>query len=185
MNIYKDYCFDQSLLKNFIGKEFIKYKADAFLFTNSVTGIVGLYIDDKILILKNEQETVDYYGAKDDMAIFKIEQGNEDDVHSFFADTEQITTPINEKITSITLVNEKQIVEFDDKKYETDLTRAIIFHCISKDICFQKDMTAFSEEIEIKKGYDLVKEYPKRNDFFEEGWKKGIKYKYKQTIIKI
>ncbi len=143
------------------------------MFTNSVTGIVGLYIDDKILILKNEQETVDYYGAKDDMAIFKIEQGSEDDVHSFFVDTDQITTPINEKITSITLVNEKQIVEFDDKKYETDLTRVIIFHCISKDICFQKDMTAFLEEIEIKKGYDLVKKHRKRNDFLKRGGRKA------------
>lgn len=185
MTIYNDYRFDQSILKNMIGKIFKMYKSDAFLFTNSVTGIVGLYIEDSIYLLRNEQKYIDYYGERDDMALWNIYKGDEADVHSVFVDTEQIKTPINESIVSITLINENQKVSYDNLTYETDLTRAIIFHCSSKDICFEKDMVAFSEEIVITRGHDLVKQYPKRNEFFEKDWDKSVSYSCSETIITI
>ncbi len=54
------------------------------------------------------------------------------------------------------------------------ITRAIVFHLESKEIYFRKDNVAFSEEIEIKRGHDLIKEFPKKNDFFLNQWAKGI-----------
>ena len=45
---------------------------------------------------------------------------------------------------------------------------------IQKDIYFEKDNTAFSEEIEIKRGHDLANEFPKKNDFFLKQWVNGI-----------
>lgn len=185
MTIYNDYRFNQILLKNLIGKKFDKYKSDAFLFTNSVTGIIGLYIDKNIYLLTNQQETVDYYGVKDDMAIFKLRKCEEKDVCSAFVDTAQIETPINEDIISITLINENQKVDYDDKHYETDLTRAIIFHCESRNICFEKDMVAFSEEIIISRGHDLIKEYPKVNKFFQKDWDKSVTYSCDESVINI
>lgn len=54
------------------------------------------------------------------------------------------------------------------------ITRAIIFHLETKDIYFEKDNTAFFEEIEIKQGHKLIDEFPKKNDFFLNQWVNGI-----------
>ncbi len=98
MMIYNDYRFNQDMLKSMIGKRFQKYKSDPFLFTNTVTGIVSLYIDDKIFILNNVQKTVDYYGETDDMAIWSINEGVESDVHSVFIETKQFETQLKEQL---------------------------------------------------------------------------------------
>lgn len=57
-----DFRFDASVIQSWIGRNFRKYKCDAFEFTNSVTQIVGLYIGDEVYALTNIQEPVDYYG---------------------------------------------------------------------------------------------------------------------------
>ena len=61
--------FDQSIIGDWIGKIFIKYKCDAFNYTNSVTQIVGLYIGDEVFSLTNIQEAVDYFGIVEDMSV--------------------------------------------------------------------------------------------------------------------
>lgn len=38
----------EEIFKKMIGKQFNKYRCDPFVFTNSVTGIVGLYIGNQI-----------------------------------------------------------------------------------------------------------------------------------------
>lgn len=48
------------------------------------------------------------------------------------------------------------------------LTRAIILHTDSRDIRFEKDFTAFSEDIDIISDHDLIKTYPKENKYFLE-----------------
>lgn len=65
-------------------------------------------------------------------------------------------------------MNEHQKVKISDDIYELWITRAIIFHLETKDIYFEKDNTAFSEEIEIKRGHDLVNEFPKKNAQFKK-----------------
>lgn len=67
-------------------------------------------------------------------------------------------------------MNEHQKVKISDDIYEMWITRAILFHLETADICFEKDNTAFSEEIEIKRGQNLVDEFPKKNDFFLNQW---------------
>ena len=104
------------------------------------------------------------------MAIWNVFKTNASEIKSYFLDTEQIDTPVNEVIKNITLVNEHQIAVIDSAKYELWVTRSIIFHLENKDIYFEKDSTFFSEEIEIKRGHNLIKEYPKRNDCFLDGW---------------
>ncbi len=151
-----------------------KYRCDSFEYTNSITGITGIYIGEKVFELRNEQQSIEYFDSFDDISLWTFKEVQTNDIHSFFEDTEQIDTPIDEIIKRITLVNEHQKVNISDDKYEMWITRAIVFHLESKEIYFEKDNVAFSEEIEIKRGHDLIKEFPKRNDFFLNQWTKGI-----------
>jgi len=50
-----DMRFDQNTLKKWIGKNFVKYKCDPFAYINSVTAIVGIFIDDEVYKLTNIQ----------------------------------------------------------------------------------------------------------------------------------
>lgn len=169
----EDLRFNTYIFKSMIGKDFIKYKCDTFTYTNTVTGIVGLYIGEKVFELRNEQKAAKYFDSTEDIAIWNIKEVNDANIHSYFEDTEQMETPINEKINSITLVNEHQSVSVKGAEYNLYVTRAIIFHLNSKDIYFEKDNVAFSEEIEIKRGHDLVRDFPKTNDYFMSDWTEG------------
>lgn len=171
MNMKKiDMRLDESIFQKMIGKQFLKYKCDPFVYINSVTAIVGLYIDDEIFSLKNNQTTVDYFGTEDDCAVFYIEKTNENDIKSLFFDIEQIETPVAEVISKITLVNENQrIYENGEQSYDVWLTRGIIFHCNEREISFEKDNVPFSEEIIIHRGYKLIEKFSNPNGFLE-GW---------------
>lgn len=169
-----DFRLNKSYFKLLIGKCFKKYRCDPFENTNSVTGIVGIYIDNKTFELHNEQKAIQYFDSVDDIAVWGFREVNTNDIHSFFEDTDQIDTPVNEIIRTITLVNEHQKVKISDDIYEMWITRSIIFHLETEDIYFEKDNTAFSEEIEIKRGHNLVDEFPKKNNFFLDQWVNGI-----------
>ena len=165
-----DMRFDSSIINNWIGKKFIKYKCDPFEFTNSVSQIVGIYIDDKIYTLTNVQETVDYFGITDDIAIFKICENDEVHVKSAFKDVEMISTPVAGEIDAIMIINEHQMVSQNDRLlYDVWLTRAIIFEVDGREILFEKDTVPFSEEISIQKGYNLIEKVSDNTDFIE-GW---------------
>lgn len=174
MTKIQDFRLSESHFNTFIGKCFRKYRCDSFEYTNSVTGIVGIYINDKTFELRNEQESIQYFDSVDDIAVWGFREVNENDIRSFFEDTDQIDTPVDEIVKKITLVNEHQKVKISDNIYELWITRAIIFHLETKDIYFEKDNTAFSEEIEIKRGHDLANEFPKKNDFFLNQWVNGV-----------
>lgn len=181
----RDLRLDEEIFKKMIGKQFYKYKCDPFVFTNTVTGIVGLYIGEKVFELKNEQTAFQYFDSMDDVALWNIKETNDSEIHSVFENTEQIDTSINQNINSIILVNEHQMVNIHDQEYDLWLTRAIVFHLENRDIYFEKDNTAFSEEIEIKRGHDLLSEFPKRNDYFLDQWFEGIQADVQTEFIEI
>ena len=112
----RDLRLDEEIFKNMIGKQFNKYKCDPFVFTNTVTGIVGLYIGEKVFELKNEQTAFQYFDSMDDVALWNIKEVNDSEIHSVFENTEQIDTSINQNIKSITLVNEHQMVNINDQE---------------------------------------------------------------------
>ena len=179
-----DMRFNQNIFSSFINKKMKKYKCDPFVYTSSVHGMVGLYIDDKIYEINNEQESVDYFGVTDDYAVFKFHETTDDNVKSLLKGVEQITTKIDKKIKKIVLVNEnQQMFENEIQIYNVWLTRAIIFFFEDgKELMFQKDITPFSEEIDIRKGYELIKEIPSQATFLE-GWNKGVTPKCNREII--
>lgn len=181
----RDLRLDEEIFKKMIGKQFNKYRCDPYVFTNTVTGIVGLYIGEKVFELKNEQSAFQYFDSMEDVALWNIKEVSDSEIHSVFENTEQIDTSINQNINSITLANEQQIVNIHDQEYNLWLTRAILFHLENCDIYFEKDNTAFSEEIEIKRGHDLLSEFPKRNDYFLDQWFEGIKADVQTEFIEI
>lgn len=169
-----DMRFNQNTVRSLIGKTLAKYRCDRFVFTNSVTQRVGFFIDDKVYNLTNCQETVDYFGQTDDVAVSRFEETTADEIKSAFADVEQIDTPIGASIDEIRLVNENQRITVNGEcTYDVWLTRAIIFIVDGREVLFEKDVVPFSEEIIILKGYDLENQLSDGGAFLE-GWDEGI-----------
>lgn len=165
-----DMRFNQDIIRSLIGKNFVKYRCDRFVFTNSVTQRVGLFIDDKAYNLTNCQEAVDYFGQVEDVAVSRFEETSTDEIKSAFSDVEQIDTPIGAFIDEIRLVNENQCIYVNGEcTYDVWLTRAIIFVVDGREVLFEKDIVPFSEEIIIMRGYDLEGQLSNEKSFLE-GW---------------
>ena len=179
-----DMRLDVDTFKSFIGKDFKKYKHDPLIYTPTSYGIVGLYIDKEVYEINNEQEVVDYFGTNDEYAVLKFRRTTDEMIKSLLKNVEQITTKIEKKIKKIFLVNEnQQTYENGIQTYNVWLTRAVIFiFDDDKELMFQKDITPFSEEIVIKKGYDLLKEIPSE-DAFLDGWGDNIEPKSSRELI--
>ncbi len=181
-----DMRFETEMCREMIEKKFNKYRCDGFQFTNSVTQIVGIYIGGKVYALTNIQESVDYFGYRDDVGLFRLAESQEDLIHSAFVDVQQKDTPVEEKIKGIKLVNECQkTFQNGIQQYEVWLTRAIVFESEGgNQIAFEKDRVPFSEEIIIRKGYDLVNEILPNTDF-REGWEDNITPECEREIVEI
>lgn len=183
--IKTDMRFDQNTLKKLIGKNFVKYKCDPFVYTNSVTAIVGFFIDNDVYKLTNIQTAVDYFGIKDECGVFVLEKTEKDDIKSLFDNVEQVETPVSEIIQRISVVNENQRIYKNQKQiYDVWLTRCIIFHFSDREISFEKDNIPFSEEIIIQKGYELDKRLSNEKDFLD-GWDDGIIPQCSRQIVVI
>jgi hypothetical protein len=148
-----------------------------------VTQIVGLYIGNEVYALTNVQETVDYFGSIDDMAVAKLSASEDVMIKSVFKDVEMISTPVGEEITSVKIVNEQQTMAINGKQaYEVWLTRAIIFEVGGREISFEKDMVPFSEEITIQRGYNLIDRITDNSDFLEV-WDEEYTPGYKREVL--
>lgn len=150
-----DYRFDQSLFKSFIGKNFNKYKHEKFLYTNTVTQILGFMINGKSYEMNNDFEQVDFMGWDNEATICRISQTSWDSILSDNEDV--IETEINKEIKSITLINDHFVSKtFGNINYDWWETRAIIFNFGELEVSFEKQDSFFSMEIEINKGYELI-----------------------------
>ena len=180
-----DMRFEQSMIQDWIGKKFNMYKCDAFDFTNSVTQIVGLYIGEEVFALTNMQETVDYFGNTEDISVSKLKKSEDGFIRSAFKDAEMISSPVDEEISSVKVVNELQKISVNGTStYEVWLTRAIIIEAGGREISFEKDNVPFSEEIIIRRGYNLVDKIADNDDFLE-GWDDEYTSDYSREVIEI
>ena len=179
-----DMRFDENMVKGWIRKEFDQFRCDPFDFTNSVTQIVGLYINGSVFSITNIQETVDYFGNKEDIAVCRLKETENSAIQSAFKNSEMISTPIGGRIDYITVVNEHQKVKNLKDDYEVWLTRGIIFSVDGREISFEKDNVPFSEEIIIRHGYNLLEKFTDVNDFLE-GWEKGILAECHREVIEM
>lgn len=180
-----DMRFDPKVLENLIGKTFTKYRCDAFDYTNSVTQIVALYVGGEVYTLTNIQESTDYFGNKDDVAIFRFQNAKESEIKSAFMDVEMINTPVNCRIEKIHLINENQKISEDDRiMYDVWLTRGIIIFAGGREISFEKDSVPFSEEILIQKGYNLIRTYADEKEFLLS-WPETIEPECFREVVEI
>lgn len=180
-----DMRFDEDILRSFVGKTFSEYRCDPFVFTNSVTQIVGMFIDGKWFVLTNIQESVDYYGDSEDIAVSKFEETNEKDVQSAFKDTELISTPVNGTIEKIIVVNEnQQLCKGGEVQYDVWLTRGIVFFVDGREISFEKDIVPFSEEIMINRGYSLLRKFSDEKEFLQS-WDDESEPRCARQIIEV
>ena len=152
------------------GAVFHKYKSDPFVFTASVYGIVGLYIGNKTYRISNFVQPTDFYGKKEDVAMFLIDESTESEIKSCMDDGELIDTPVDSVIKKITVVNEhQQLFNQGIQTYDVYVTRAIIFEMEDGgEVSFEKDIW-FSEEINIRRGHDLIGKLSS-TDSFAENW---------------
>jgi hypothetical protein len=172
-------------LKKLIGKRFEKYRCDPFEFGSSVYLTLGIYVDDMVFELRNEQQTGDYFGVTSDFAVFNLNKTLDGKIESGLEDVKQIDTPINEIIKTIRVVNENQrLYENDIHTYDVWLTRGIIFYFNEIELSFEKDFVSFSEEINIRRGVELLNTFC-GTEHFQEGWEDGILPECSRDIITI
>lgn len=180
-----DMRFDQRLVNSLVGQIFEKYRSDTFLYTDTVTATAGLFVSGRVFELRNEQEPVDYFGTSEDCAVFRIAETSADRIRSFFDDTEQTDTPVGAPVDKIVLINENQkTFSHGEQTYDVWLTRGIVFYAGGREIAFIKDPIPFSEQIEIRRGYDLSAAIPENTDFLE-GWPDGITAEISRQIVEI
>lgn len=79
-----DFRFDTKLIKSFLGKIFTKYKHADFIVTDSVTGILGIEINQQVFELVNNYEELDYFGLDGEATILSISKSNWTEVESRF-----------------------------------------------------------------------------------------------------
>ncbi|MDO5440571.1 MAG: hypothetical protein Q4F12_03430 [Erysipelotrichaceae bacterium] len=150
-----DYRYDQELFKSFIGKTFNKYKHEKFLFTNTVTQVLGFMINNESYKMNNDFEQVDFMGWDNEATICRVNQTNWDNILVNRDDI--IETEINKEIKSITLINDHFVSKtYGSVNYDWWETRAVIFNFGELEVSFEKQDSFFSMEIEINKGYDLI-----------------------------
>ncbi len=156
------------ILKSMIGKTFEKYKCDPFVNSPMVYGIIGIYIEGKPFKLTSLLKEVNRFLTQDEVAQLKITETIDDDIKTLMIDGEMIETPIKSKIKSISIINDFQTIEHQEKSYEFSSTIGLIFTLEdSREISFELG-TWFSEMITIQRGYNLIEKFTSTNDFLEE-----------------
>ena len=151
---------EKSLLKSFLNKKLLKYRADDNddpRFKYYIYLKVFIFIDDKILQIRNEVEPIKYFGELEDVAKLHFELVKENEISSGLLNRKQKDTFINEIINKIFIINEKQIEYYNDNKnYEMNYTKGIIFETNLNQYAFIKDSWDLDEDIEIEIGSNVI-----------------------------
>lgn len=173
------------IFKNMIGKIMQKYKCDPFEYSASVYGIIALLVDNKAYSLTNFVEVTDYFGENEDVAMFKFQPADYDEIHSMIENQTMIEHPIKGVISEISIVNEHQELFKNNKKiYDVQVTRGIIFKFEDgHELSFEKEIW-FSENISVEKGYDLINKFTPVTEFLES-WSDGYRGECTREIVTI
>ena len=168
-----DVCFsasDLAEIQNMVGKRMVKYKCDPFEFSTSVYGIVGVAFEDVSYSITNFVSVMDFYGEQEDVALFNIERKPFANIQSFIKNETMIETPVDSIVSEILVVNEhQQLYENDILIYDVLLTRGIVFRFEDgHELSFEKNIW-FSEDITVKRGYDLINLFSPTTEF-SESW---------------
>lgn len=175
---------EEGIFDALINKNLESICHDSFVYTNSVYAIVGMKVEDIFYKVSNEIEVRDYFGEKEDVAVFKISEDIQDNIHSLIKDNSMITVPINQKIKYIDVVNEHQrLYENDEQIYDVWITRGFVIELEDGlQISFEKEIW-FSEDINIERGYHLSDKFFTTNRV-TEGWSEPKKMICEREVIR-
>ncbi len=145
-------------LRNCINKPFKKYRADPIEQAPWVWERVALYIDDKIYLLRNEIEAIEFFDfGLEDVSKLHFENVEESEVHSGLVGVQQVDTNINDRIKRIYLINEKQTRFQDDVPVsEMYFTKGIVFETDLRQYSFMKEDWDFEVHIELDRGSNVI-----------------------------
>lgn len=174
-----------SLLKSIVGKNFDCLRCDPFFYSTSVYGIVGISINSQWISFTNFIEVLDHYGADEDVAVFKVSDCIEQDIHSFTGEN-MLDIPIDMKIIGVDIINENQrLYKSGIQTYDVWVTRGVIFKLENgREISLEKDVW-FSEDIIVERGENLIEKFASTNEFIEnfDGEYKAECQRYTITIV--
>ncbi len=164
------------MLRDCIGKEFISYKCDPFVYSPSVFGIVGLNVDGTFYRLAADLQETTRFFSKDDVATLTFTSSSEEGITSLRDDGKMIVNPVHDFIESIDIIVDKETVTHNNDVRSLVSTKGLIFHLkTGNEISFEIG-TWFSEFITIRKGYNLINEFSSIEEFIEE-WDESSGYK--------
>ncbi len=170
------------LIKSLCGSTLKSIYHDKFMFTDTSSQIVKLVSDKSNYFLYSFAEPLDYFGSEEDVAVWSFEDAECPAVsHKQF-----IETPINEIVKHIYIVQERQkLFEAGNQTYDVRLTRGLIFDFGDYQVSFEKAVW-FSEDIIIRKGYNLIDEFDPVENFTKDSrWTSGITASCNRGIITI
>lgn len=167
-----------------VGKTLESICHDPFVYSNSVYGIAGMKVEDTYYKVSNEIEVRDYFGEKEDVAVFNISEDIPENIHSMIEDSSMITVPINQKIKYIDVVNEHQcLYENGAQTYDVWITRGFVVELEDGlQISFEKEIW-FSKDINIERGYNLIDKFFPVNRVIE-GWSEPKKMVCEREVIR-
>ena len=157
---------DIQILQAAVGKTLDRVEHDEFVFTNTSSQAVRLVLGDAPFYLYSFTEALDYYGAEEDVAVWSVEEKE----YPLIADKNFVTTPIQEKIAAVRIVQEHQMLfENAQQTYDVWVTRGIIIE--------------FGDHV-IRRGYDLIEKFQPVEEICKAGkWKDGVIMKCSREVM--
>ncbi|MCR4609790.1 MAG: hypothetical protein K5750_08890 [Eubacterium sp.] len=166
-------------LKQLVGTKLVAFYHDPFVFTNTSSQAVKIQTDTENLYLYSFTEPYDYYGTEEDVAVWSVE----DTEYPLISKKSFIDMPVNETVKKIIIVNENQrVYEDNEMLYDVWLTRGIIFDFGNHQVSFEKAVW-FSEDIVVRKGYELIKEFSPVSRFIDNNWEEGLVAECERTEV--
>ncbi|MBO5604978.1 MAG: hypothetical protein J5915_06300 [Acidaminococcaceae bacterium] len=165
-----------SLIQNMVGAKFEKFKCDSFIFSPTVFGIIGLYVDGKVFKLTSLLKPAERFYSEEEVAQFKIESATEAEIKTMMDEGEMIENPVNDTIRSIIVINDNETINHAAEQRTFSSTKGIIFQLSSgNEISFEIG-TWFSEFITVRRGYNLIEHITSTKEFLEE-WEDSPDYR--------
>lgn len=162
---------EMAQLNNLCGATIKSIYHDPFTLTNTSLQIVKMSFDNGDYFLYSFTEPLDYYGSTEDVAVWTFKNKEYPAVSKKIF----IEAPINEIVHQIHVVQENQkLFENGNQTYDVWLTRGLIFDFGDYQFSFEKTVW-FSEDIIIRKGYNLINEFNSTDSFTDKNnWAPGI-----------
>ena len=160
---------EKTLLKNLIGKKILNFRHDPLdkFEGETVYGKVELFFEDLIILINYYYEPYPLFGNNvDDHPKFSIKVIEEGEAVSALENTQQIDVKCDKTIKGITLVEDYVNVEWDGKKDDVRMMKAIIFKLDDKEVAIQGDY--MMPLLDILKGENLKEMLGTQADEFED-----------------